>query len=178
MELYLVRHGIAAPRESWVGRRDADRPLTPKGVLRVERIARALLTLDVRFRRIVSSPYVRARQTAGILAEVHECRCLQHDEALAFGDCTRLIEQLGRDGADSVALVGHEPDLGELVSMLATGAGGGRFRMKKGGVARLRVGPPYRGRCASLEWLMPPKVFLQFAHDPGASPISREPADR
>ena len=163
MDLYLIRHGIAAPRETWIGRRDADRPLIPKGVSRVECIARGLQSLGVRFDRIVTSPYVRARQTADILSDVQACGRPEVDESLAFGDCAALIESLGIDGERCVALVGHEPDLSDLISVLVTGEHGSRFRMKKGGVARLSIDGPRYGRCASLEWLMAPKAFLCFA---------------
>ena len=158
MDLYLMRHGIAMDREDWLGRPDHERPLVPKGEARVDRVARGLAALGVRFTYLGTSPYVRSMQTAERVARVFGMKDrLRVVEELACGvDAESLVAFLSREVApgDDALLVGHEPDLGSLVSLFVTGEPSGEFRMKKGGVAKLSMRALEVGRCARLEWLI------------------------
>ncbi|GMV97028.1 MAG: hypothetical protein AMXMBFR83_13870 [Phycisphaerae bacterium] len=163
MYVYVIRHAIAVEHGT-PGFAEDDRPLTNQGRRKMRRITRALDRLGVRVSDIWTSPLPRARQTADILAEelkgsitVREC-----DPLRPGGDYRTLIRELaGLDDKQSVALVGHEPDLGEMTSWLLTGRKTGFIRFKKGGVACLDVegvDPPSGNR---LLWLLTPKQMLR-----------------
>ena len=158
MNLYLMRHGLAIERGTPGYDSDHERPLTPKGERKVRRVAEALLQMDVSFEVILSSPLVRARQTAeALLAEVKAPEKLQLTELLAPGgrskELVKLIQELPGP-PENVLLVGHEPDLGQLASLLLSGGDALSIPFKKGGVARLTVERLRAGRCAALEWLL------------------------
>ena len=158
MNLYLMRHGLAVERGTPGYDNDGERPLTPKGERKVRRVAEALLQMEVVFEVILSSPLVRARQTAeALLAEVKAPEKLQLTEHLAPGgrakELVKLIQELPGP-PQNVLLVGHEPDLGQFASLLLSGGEAMSIPFKKGGVARLTVDRWRASRCASLEWLL------------------------
>lgn len=162
MKLYILRHGEAAERGDARYPNDAERPLTPKGVRRTKALAHALRAWDVSFDLIFSSPLVRARETAEIVERGLRLHGrLELTEHLApTGDHDRLIAQLSgiRPSPESVLLVGHEPHLSGLISLLCTGGQSLALTLKKGGLCRLEVERLQTGRCASLEWLLSPRV--------------------
>lgn len=170
MELFVMRHGIAADRETWRGS-DADRPLTERGAARVERVTEALGIFVERFDRIVTSPYVRARETAEIVARHRGGgRDPELDRVLAFEDPGPLLTRLARSDDERVLLVGHEPCLSSLVSRLVAGRDTFAFRMKKAAIAKLVTTTLERGE-AELEWLLPPKAWLAMrTAEAGPSP--------
>jgi phosphohistidine phosphatase len=161
MNLYLLRHGLAVEPGTPGYARDADRPLTPEGKQKLQKIARAMKTLELEFDRIVSSPYLRARQTAEIIAErLKPCQKLELSGTLApDGSSRKLIELLNglEPPPKSVLLVGHEPYLSGLIALLISGHQGASIVMKKAGLASLRLASLHHGRCAELEWLLTPK---------------------
>lgn len=161
MELYLLRHGIAEDRQTWKGPRDSERPLTLKGLQRLHQIAAALQALKLEFDLVLASPFRRARQTAELLTDRLKLESrLQFSPHLAIPPASaRLIEQLNaaRPLPSSVLLVGHEPHLSELISLLVTGSPGLGLTLKKGGLAKLEVAGLQAARCATLEWLLTPK---------------------
>jgi len=120
LELYLIRHGIAAERgEEWPD--DSKRPLTSQGIAKLKKEARGLVALDVSFEQIVSSPLVRTRQTADVIAEVLKNKPpISTSDALApAGTPAAVIEEIAKHVRKArVALVGHEPNLGELAAQL------------------------------------------------------------
>lgn len=156
LELHLLRHADAGDPEAWSGR-DADRPLSDKGESQAERLATFLHGVRFAPDAVISSPKVRARRTAEIVAD-------------AFGGGVRIDDRLG--GAFDAAtvdailadagspqrplLVGHDPDFSRL---LATLSGAEDLSMKKGALARIDV----RGRVgdghATLRWLIPPDLL-------------------
>jgi len=156
MEIYLVRHAIAAPRGVNF-HTDADRPLTQDGIAKMHRHVGALQKLRVHLDAVLTSPYLRARQTAEILAEGFVPRpMIQVCPALApEGDLEDVIAELRqRPMTSAVALVGHAPDLGHLASLLLCNSPEGDVELKKGGVCRIdayRLAPPYQAR---LRWLL------------------------
>jgi phosphohistidine phosphatase len=164
MNLFILRHGIAVEPGSPGYAKDADRPLTAEGERKTRRIAEATEVMDLGFDLILSSPYLRARQTAEIVAEVRKARKqLEYTEELTPGGSPRkLIEQLARldPAPENILLVGHEPYLSGLVSLLVAGNEGFTVQLKKGGLCKLSTDSLIHGRCAMLEWLLTPKQML------------------
>src|SRR5919197_1516290 len=141
MELFVIRHAIAVPGSMLLA--DADRPLSPKGRKRFSQAVLGLQCLKVRFDRLYHSPWIRAVDTAELLAPVLDGTAVC-SPALARAPSQDMLDALV--GA-RVALVGHEPWMGELVAWVATGAllHGSAFAFKRGGVAWLE-GQPQPGR--------------------------------
>jgi phosphohistidine phosphatase len=158
--LYLVRHAVAEERgPAWPD--DAQRPLTADGARRWRRQAAGLAAIDARPDLILTSPFTRARQTADLLAaafakkpKVVELPALQ--PGARPRDVLRALEPDARRA--SVALVGHEPGLGELAALLIGFKTPPEF--KKGGVARIDVAilPPAAGS-GVLHWWLTPKLL-------------------
>jgi phosphohistidine phosphatase len=163
LELYLVRHGLAAERgEDYPD--DSKRPLTSGGIARLRKEAKALTALDVDFDLIISSPLVRAKQTADTLATSMPSHPeVAFSDALApAGTPAALFQELGRHMRKGrIALVGHEPSMGELAARLI----GARtpFEFKKGGICRIdfEVFPP-KG-VGQLRWFVTPKMLRKIA---------------
>jgi phosphohistidine phosphatase len=161
-ELYLIRHGVAADRgDEWPD--DAKRPLTESGMSRLRKSARGLVNLGVTFDVVLTSPLVRARQTAEILAGAFDLRPpIVTMEALApgapAGGHQAVIADLEKQSRRRrIALVGHEPGIGELAARLA----GSRrpFVFKKGAICRIdfeRLPPVDPG---TLRWFLTPKIL-------------------
>jgi len=160
MNLYLLRHGVAV-EPGTPAYKESERPLTPKGERKLRKIAAAMEAMELSFDLILSSPYVRARQTAEIVAGVMGARKqLECSDTLTpSGSTAKLIEFLKhrQPVPDEVLLVGHEPFLSELISFLVSGDPGFEVVMKKGGLCKLSAESLQHGRCASLEWLLTPK---------------------
>jgi phosphohistidine phosphatase len=163
MKLYILRHGDAAERGDPRYERDDDRPLTNKGIARTEALARALVEWEVTFDALFSSPLVRAHETAEIVARaLHVRDRLALTEHLApAGDVGQLVHQVNalQPAPANVLLVGHEPDLSGLISLLCTGGSRLRLTMKKGGLCRMEIPALRAGQCATLEWLLSPAVI-------------------
>jgi phosphohistidine phosphatase len=151
MQLFLIRHAAAAPR-SRAGS-DAQRPLTLQGRRRWELAVRGLQSLGVRFDTVLHSPWLRAVETAALLAPLVDGELAASAE-LAHAPTPELFAKLD---AERVALVGHQPWLGELAGLLLFGEprAGGRLVLKKGSVAWLEGDSRAGGM--SLVALMPPR---------------------
>lgn len=160
-QLFLIRHGSAEDRERWDGD-DGLRPLTPKGGKRVRAVARALRRQGLVFDVVISSPLLRARQTAQILADaLGRERWVVDAGVLAPGLeqaalWTYLNEHYAK--ASNIALIGHEPDLGRLASRLLTGGENLTLRLRKAGVCWLEFpeGQNGNGSLAQLRALWEP----------------------
>lgn len=166
MDLFLLRHGIAEEQAA-PGAPDSERRLTEKGRQRVRQIAQAMRKLELELELILSSPFPRARETAEVVA-----RALRVEHRLHFSPhleippaSTKLIEQLNRTRPRprSVLLVGHEPQLSRLASLLLAGSPSVRLALKKGGLCKLEVSGLQAGRCASLCWLLTPRQMRLMA---------------
>jgi phosphohistidine phosphatase len=162
-EIYLVRHAIAAERgDDWPD--DTKRPLTTRGINRFKDSLPGLKELEVSIEEIFSSPLVRAKQTADLLAGgVQGSPPVKLLEALAPGHTpTAVMSQLAKAAKrQRIALVGHEPDLGELAAHLI---GATRpLLFKKGGICRIDVGAISAKRTGSLIWFVTPKVLRGLA---------------
>jgi phosphohistidine phosphatase len=157
MELYFLRHGDAGSREEWSGS-DAERPLTPGGAARMERIGAALSLLALPLELVLSSPLARARQTAEIAARRLALRdVLKVDRRLAPGFGVDELSGILQDhrGLRALMLVGHEPDFSTVISACT---GGGAVEVKKGGIARVDIESPASPR-GTLVWLVPPRLL-------------------
>jgi phosphohistidine phosphatase len=167
MNLFILRHAIAVEPGSAGFAKDADRPLTPKGERKLWKIAEGFEQLEICFDWILSSPYLRARQTAEIVAEVLDIRKkLEFSEALTPGGSpARLIDTINsqKPKPENVLLVGHEPYLSELISLLISGSKNIPVTMKKAGLCKLVVESLHNGQCATLEWLLTPKQMCLMA---------------
>jgi phosphohistidine phosphatase len=165
MDLFLLRHAIAEQRDPTKYPDDALRPLTEKGIKRMRRVAEGFLAAGLTFDVIYTSPYTRARQTADIVADVFGLRkVLRETDTLAVdGDPEALIADLKKVDATSILLVGHEPYLSELISHLLVGDASLDVTMKKGGLCKLTVGMLKYGKCATLDWLIPPSLSTHLS---------------
>jgi phosphohistidine phosphatase len=167
MNLYILRHGIAVEAGTGGYTRDADRPLTPKGRRKLRLIARAMKALELDYDLVVSSPYVRARQTAERIARDLGAgkKVLFSKELTPGGSSGRLIEFLNglETPRENVLLVGHEPYLSGLVALLVWGSARGDIVLRKGGLCKLTVEELKPRRCAALEWLLTPKQMALMA---------------
>jgi len=163
VKVYVVRHGEA--EEQRPGRRDAERELTREGRAQFEQVVEGLVALGIRLDRILTSPLIRARQTAEILARALPGPTPTEIDALAPGGSFEAVFRALRDPASEagVALVGHEPALGALVSLATTGIASDATPLKKGGVACLKFAGEPRAKGATLGWLLTPKQLRRMA---------------
>jgi phosphohistidine phosphatase len=167
MNLHLLRHGIAADLGTDGSKRDNERSLTSEGREKLHRIAAAIQAMGLEFDLILSSPFLRARQTAEIVADALKARkrmCFE-DELACGGNVRELAQRLARirPVPENLLLVGHEPGLSELVSLLCSGDTQLAVGFKKGGLCRLELGTLRPGRCATLVWLLTPKQMTLMA---------------
>jgi phosphohistidine phosphatase len=152
MKLYFLRHGIAADQAP-TGLGDDARPLTKEGTAKIQAGARGMRRLGLRLDALLSSPLVRARETAAIVARELGLELQLADQLAPGCDPARLFALLGENrAAERVMLVGHEPDFSSLIGALT---GGSRVLMKKGGLARVDIDLLEEG-AGTLVWLLPP----------------------
>jgi phosphohistidine phosphatase len=160
MQLLIVRHAIAEDRLVFAAskKRDDLRPLTDRGRERMTQAARGLHRLVPRLDLLATSPLVRAVQTAQILAREYACDQAVEVPCLAPGAGPgQVASWLGTcTGADTVALVGHEPDLSELIGWLSAGADGARIQFKKGAACLLDCPTQPQAAGCDLLWLHTP----------------------
>jgi phosphohistidine phosphatase len=161
MDLFLLRHAIAEPAAQSGAGLDRERRLTPEGEEKMREIAEGMKACELEFDLILSSPYVRAKQSADIVAEVFHCkkRLELSPNLTPDGSPQKLIDELNSNHADkeSILLAGHEPYLSGLLSLLISGDAGIAINFKKGGLGKLTVDRLRHGRCATLEWLLTPR---------------------
>ena len=110
MEIYILRHGIAVERGSPGYKKDSERPLTDEGEEKMRQIAKAILAMDLKFDLILSSPYVRAQQTAEIVAAELDQEVTFTELLVPDGNSLELIREINDEKPQRVLLVGHEPD--------------------------------------------------------------------
>jgi phosphohistidine phosphatase len=155
--LYIMRHGEA--EELREGDDDAQRPLTKKGKKAVRAMGQWMEEHGIRPDVIASSPMKRAVRTAGIIRKKIGGPDPVTVPELA-GECTasELVAALGPlcSGVDQVLLVGHQPQLGRLVSLLVTGSPYGRFDLTKGSLCHVAIEEFRAGKCGALDLLLSP----------------------
>jgi phosphohistidine phosphatase len=162
LELYLIRHGVAAERGDDYPD-DSKRPLTNAGISRLRKEAKALDALGVGFDHIITSPLVRTKQTADVFAETMKSKpSVSQSDALApAGTSAAVIQELAKHMRKGrIAVVGHEPNIGELAARLI----GARMPMefKKGAICRIdfEVFPP-KG-AGQLRWFVTPRMLREI----------------
>ncbi|HSD97573.1 MAG TPA: histidine phosphatase family protein [Sulfuricaulis sp.] len=163
MFILLVRHAKAEAR-SLLGlgaKRDVRRPLTDAGRKRMRRAAKALHRLVPAVDVIASSPLIRARETAEILAGQYDNMAVVDLMPLSPGGSEQeLLDWLREQRQDAaVVLVGHEPDLGFLVSWLLTGKKSAFTPLRKGAACLIRFDEAPAAGGGVLEWMLTPKLF-------------------
>ena len=152
-QIYLVRHGVAEDVSSTGA--DFDRALTATGRLQMQAAAVGLGRLGVQPSFLLASPYVRAQETAEVLAEqLHPDHRGTWDELGCGGDSDAVLRKIkALDPGQHVMLVGHEPDMGLLLSLSLTGTTDGFWsHFRKGAVACLSAGQSLSQGRARLEW--------------------------
>jgi len=157
VKLYFLRHGVAPDPQTWEGD-DFVRPLTADGRKRMKREAKALAKLDLTLDLILTSPLVRAQQTAAIVAQrLNLQHRLVEDERLGPGFGAERLGAILREHSDAGALmlVGHEPSMSATIGEIV---GGARIELKKGGLACVEVDSA--ASSCTLAWLVSPKVLL------------------
>jgi phosphohistidine phosphatase len=167
MNLYLLRHGIAVPKEDPEIRSDEERALTRKGAKRMRKAAKGLAALDIDFDRILTSPLARARQTAGIVAEItgREERLEELHELSPRASVEALLSGLAAYGkSENLLLVGHEPLLSQTASYLLAKETEIRIELKKGGLCRLEVPGLPAESAAVLRWMLTPRQLRLLRH--------------
>lgn len=163
MNLYLIRHAIAE-EESPSGE-DSQRLLTDKGAKKMRNIAKGLKALGVEFDYILTSPYIRAHQTAEILGDVFKMkkRIITSENLAPMGDPDQLLAEINEKyTVNSLAIIGHEPYLSILVSLLTANGSPVEMTFKKGGVCYLTTDDLHHTRKATLEWLLTPGVLVEI----------------
>jgi phosphohistidine phosphatase len=166
MLIYLVRHASAFGRDDTRWPDDSTRPLTPGGQRKFERAARGVRQLMAAPQSVLSSPYRRAWQTAEVLAKYARWPAPAPAEGLAADSSARRMVTVLEEHASepSVALVGHEPIMGELLSLLLTGEEVGMAApFKKGGIACVEIESDLAPGSARLLWMAPPKLLRAAA---------------
>jgi phosphohistidine phosphatase len=155
-ELYFLRHAHAGDPMAWDGPDEA-RPLSPKGERQADRLG--LFLVSVRFTPdvFITSPKLRASQTADIVA-AHLGASVEIDDRLAVGFGADTLEAILRDNGDPLrpVVVGHDPDFSSMVAALC---GAPDIPMKKGALARVDIERPLRTGSGTLRWLVPPDLL-------------------
>jgi phosphohistidine phosphatase len=168
MDLYLVRHGVAYEADVTRWPDDRGRPLTPDGEKRFRRAASGLAAFVPSVDVVLSSSLNRAWRTAELLESDAKWPKPVVCEALEPGGSPAGVLQALQvhTGAKSVALVGHEPSMHELVSYLLTAdTTHAQVEFRKGGVARLDLSDGLRPGTARLVWLLVPKILRACRSD-------------
>lgn len=159
LELYMIRHGLAGTslEDKLL---DEKRPLKKKGKERMQEIAEGLWELGISFDSILTSPLLRAKETADII----NAYCGDKKEATVTdllrpgASYTKLIQLLNQfKGTKKVAIVGHEPFLSSFASYCLTKNKSSLLNLKKGGILKLEIDGALKPGSCLLSWLMEPK---------------------
>ena len=160
--VYLFRHGLAVPHGT-EGFADDERPLTEKGERRVRQVARGLRRLGVKLDRLVTSPLPRALRTAEIVADMLDVAfLLEESEALIpTASAASIRDWLAGRPESRIMLVGHNPNLSDLLTLLLTGQPGPTVcDLRKAGVAALRDDP---NRRLQIDWIARPRLIRELS---------------
>jgi phosphohistidine phosphatase len=158
VKVYFLRHGIAIDAEVWDGS-DFDRPLTPDGKERMKREAKAMARLGIVPELVLTSPLLRAKQTAAIVAQrLNLADRLSEDERLGLGFGAGALRAIAaeRKATGTLMLVGHEPSMSATIGDVT---GGSRVELKKGGLACVDLDDD-DDAAGTLAWLLTPKLLL------------------
>jgi phosphohistidine phosphatase len=165
MRILLFRHGPAGDRDPDRWPDDRLRPLTPRGETRTRRAARGILRLERPLRTILTSPLARCHRTAEILRDA--CALPVPPESLPAlapgGSWREVLLRLGEESPEaSIALVGHEPDIGKFAGVLLFGAPAS-LPLKKAGACSIEFEGPVTPGGGQLRWFLPPRALASIA---------------
>ena len=163
--LYFLRHGFAGQPEA--PDVDDDRPLTKSGILKMEKSAESIASIVTSFDVILSSPLKRAHQTALIIArEMGYKDKIEHSDLLRpgaqIGKFLTSLEKYGKEEKQSVLLIGHEPDMSNIISLL-TGIPAGSIEFKKSAFCNIEVTSFSASARGKLLWLLQPKLLRKIS---------------
>ena len=172
MHVYILRHGNAGDREQWTGD-DRKRPLTEEGRKEMRAIAKGLDWLDLKVDTIITSPLVRAQETADFVRQVLHRSRYDTSQLLEPGCDLRALARLLTlyPQAREIMIVGHEPDFGEIIAALIGASLSGTIQLKKAACSCIKldteVGSPTAaaGELAGkgvLVWHLPPRVLARL----------------
>lgn len=141
MIIYFIRHGIAESRS--MEKDDSHRILTSKGITKTQKVAQKLSCLDIKFDVILTSPYVRAKETAILLQQAKlASEIIEHSALTPEGNILEWINWLQNsdyNNSSSIALVGHQPDFSNWVELLVFGEIKGKLVVKKSGIIGIKI---------------------------------------
>ncbi|MDR3666126.1 MAG: histidine phosphatase family protein [Ignavibacteriaceae bacterium] len=159
MNIYLIRHSDSEGLSK--GMKDFERGLTPEGEIKIRNACLFWQNIITEFDFIISSPYLRALQTAKIIASVYNYKKeIVIDRRIGCGSETDdLIEILNNHQSGEIAIVGHQPDLSIHVSRLISGTGAS-IEFKKAAIAKISFSGKVREGKGVLEFLVPPGLFI------------------
>jgi len=164
MKVILFRHGPAEERDPARWPEDAERPLTPRGEKRTRLAGLGLRRIEDNIERLMTSPYKRAERTARILGRVLEIEPVETLDALVPGGPVRkIIDALNATPrADTIVLVGHQPDLGMLAGQLLFGNAEASLPIKKAGACAIQFESAVRAGAGKLAWSAPPGILCRL----------------
>ena len=167
MELYFLRHAIAADPQTAGFSEDSERPLVAEGVKKMKKAAKGMKSAVSMFDRVISSPYVRARETAEIVVNALAFPgTVEFSESLIpgadFREFAKLLKQFS--GEDRVLFVSHEPTISHFVSRLVSSGQDVSIDIKKSSLCRVDLADGVAGH-GQLKWLLSPKLLQSMAYD-------------
>jgi len=165
VELYFLRHGIAVEPNEWGMRPDSERPLTEEGVAKFKKAALGMAKMKLEFDRVLSSPYVRALETARLALKGLDSDCkIETTPALEpdadYADFLKLLPKT--PSKEKWLFVGHQPSIGEFTARLFTGKVVS-IDFKKGALARVDADPSAGGYAGTLAWLLTQRQLRALA---------------
>jgi phosphohistidine phosphatase len=169
MRLLLIRHAIAEERDDFArtGKDDRLRPLTDEGRKKMKQAARGLRTLVPAIDLLATSPLTRAAQTAAVVDSVYGGLNYVEIEELSPTPGTttpeRFLRWLRKQKVDTVAAVGHDPGISQILGWLLTGTEHRLFAFRKGGACLLEFPDEPAGGTAVLAWALTPAQLRKLA---------------
>ena len=161
-QLIIIRHAIA--EDPTTDKSDSERVLTLKGIERMKRAAKGLKKICPEIQAVVTSPYSRATATAEIIASTYGLKDILTTSYLEPGkDRTALLRKLNQLPYESIAIIGHQPDLGLFANLLINGNLYSPFNLKKGGMIMISVQDGLMRASSELQWFMSPKQLRMLA---------------
>ena len=166
MDLYVLRHGRAEDRNYQKYPDDGERPLTLKGIARLALQVKGMNSIKLSPELTLTSPLTRAMQTAETVVKglATNCRLEVSDALTPWAYPQDILDELARTHSSlaSVMVVGHEPHLSSLVSLVSSGSPDAAIRLRKGGLCKLRIPIPGTGRCGRIEWSLTPRQMTRL----------------
>ena len=168
MRIYFLRHGIAAEKSVRAYLDDSERPLTREGKQEMRVIGKAMRRLSIGFDRIMSSPYLRSKQTADIVASEQEVslKVIFSKNLVPGASSLDFLEEVRvmKEEFSSILVVGHEPFLSQCASLLLAPNSPPFLSIKKGGLCKVKIEHWDKTPHALLRWLLTPKQLVSIAH--------------